>query len=395
MIAANQSVRQPQLPISLSGFPDPIIQMIFQHIPQFIFWKDRRSVYLGCNDHFAQLVGFNSSQDVIGKTDHELGWLPDGDTAFTFQNGDQRTLQGHCVTNEEEWLSTRTGRRILTLINKVPIRDDDGKVIGVLGVATDITEKKAMTENLARTQYKLEGMTIVSASIAHELRTPLAALKIAAQSMEHLLPILMKGYQPFTTDEALPSEALQFLMKAAASLDKKVDEASQIINLLLTNVRECREGVFNNQRCSAKACIRQALDNYVFPVMAKPDIIWDENSMDFIFIGKEMLLVHVLFNLLKNAAYFIRKTGRGDIHIWLEQGERHNRIHFKDTAIGIPTEHLSHIFEPFFTAGVCQGTGVGLAFCAFTLQAFGGSLRCQSVYGEYAEFILEFPVCTV
>ncbi|HVV67948.1 MAG TPA: ATP-binding protein, partial [Gammaproteobacteria bacterium] len=103
------------------------------------------------------------------------------------------------------------------------------------------------------------------------------------------------------------------------------------------------------------------------------------------------LLIHVLFNLFKNAIYFIRKAGKGNIHIWLEHHPRHNQIHFKDTGAGIKSENLPKIFDPFFTVDTNKGTGIGLAFCAMTLKSFGGSITCQSEWQEYTEFILTFP----
>ena len=111
-------------------YQEIVIETIFQHIPQYIFWKNTNSVYLGCNEKYAQLLGLNSPQDIIGKTDYEIGWLSDGDTADLFRLGDQETLAGRHITNQEEWLSLPNGRKILTLINKVPLIDKTGHVLG-------------------------------------------------------------------------------------------------------------------------------------------------------------------------------------------------------------------------------------------------------------------------
>lgn len=370
-----------------------LIEAIFQHIPQYIFWKDAHSIYLGCNDKYASLLGLEKPEDIIGKTDDTLGWLPDGDTAHQFRIGDQQTLHGKYLTNAEEWLSLPNGKKVLALVNKVPLLDDNGKIFGVLGVATDITEKRKVEENLARTRHQLKGMTIVSASIAHELRTPLATIKNAIVTIDQLLPKLMHKYKAtgdLASTDITPSQ-LDLLQTVLNSLKYKVDQANQIINMLLINIGDCHNGKqLTKEKCSARKCIDRALSEYIFPTH-KPIIIWNEQH-DFIFYAKEILIVHVLFNLLKNAIYFIHKAGKGDIHIWIEHTKNHHMIHFKDTGLGVKPAYLPHLFEPFFTAETNQGTGIGLAFCRTVLSTYGASINCQSVYGSYTEFTLIFPI---
>lgn len=146
-----------------------LLNTLFANIPPyiFIFWKDINSVYLGCNENFAKLIGFSSAEEIIGKTDIDIGWLPDGDTAEFFRQGDKETMAGNYVINQKEWLSLPNGKKIFTLANKSPLYDDEGNLLGVLGVVADITEQMLEDERM------LESMTLVSASIAHELRTPL------------------------------------------------------------------------------------------------------------------------------------------------------------------------------------------------------------------------------
>ena len=352
-------------------------------------------MYLGCNQRYAELLGLNSPQDIIGKTDYEMGWLPDGDTADKFRAGDQATLAGRHLTNAEEWLSLKNGSKILTLINKVPIINSQGIILGVLGVATDITEKKRIEDSLAQTHHQLKGMTLVGASIAHELRTPLATLKSAAQGIRQLMPALMAGYQAaqahYVPVPAISLSQLKLLSEVIDTLENKVDQCHNIIDMALANIRASHAAKsVPTKKCSARHCINQALAQYVFPAPGKPEILWEDRD-DFIFYGKELLLVHVLFNLLKNALYFINKAGKGAIYIWIELHEAFNAIHFKDTGAGIKPENLPKIFDTFFTADTNKGTGIGLAFCALTLQVLGGSITCESRWGEYTEFILTFP----
>ena len=112
---------------------------------------------------------------------------------------------------------------------------------------------------------------------------------------------------------------------------------------------------------------------------------------DFSFTGIPLLMVHVLFNLLKNALYYVLVAAKGDINIWIEKRERANSLHFKDTGAGIPAKLLPHIFEKFFSR-THHGTGVGLAFCKMMIESFGGRIDCFSEQGEFTEFVLTFPI---
>lgn len=95
------------------------LKNITQALPQYVFWKDIHSVYLGCNNNYATLVGLQSPEDIIGKTDHDLMWLPTGHTSETFQEGDKATIAGHPVTNQEEILALPNGKMLITLVSKI------------------------------------------------------------------------------------------------------------------------------------------------------------------------------------------------------------------------------------------------------------------------------------
>lgn len=377
----------------LSKTHSVLLQTVFQHIPQFIFWKDINSVYLGCNEKYAELIGLSNPSEIVGKTDKDIGWLSDGDTAEKFQDGDKSTLAGNYIINEEEWLSLPSGIKILTLINKVPLVEN-GKVVGVLGVATDITEKKRIEENFQKVEHQLKGMTLVTATIAHELRTPLAAIKAAARGIKQIAPYLIRAYKDAikkkTQEEAVSDNQIKLLEDAIDSVGKKVDQSNMVIDMLLSNMQNrSTEQLTDLDVCSARDCIQKAISQYAF-INLKPDIDLKDHE-DFLFYGKEMLILHIFFNLFKNALYFIQKGRKGNISIWIEKGKEINEIYFKDTAMGISAEHLPKIFDDFFTYGTNKGTGIGLSFCKKTMQAIGGDITCKSVYGEYAEFVLSFP----
>ena len=105
-----------------------------------------------------------------------------------------------------------------------------------------------------------------------------------------------------------------------------------------------------------------------------------------------MLVVHILFNLLKNSLYHIQQSGKGDILVELQIENNASVIKVHDTGPGIPRGRKKHIFDRFYTTtDEGLGTGIGLSFCKMVMESLGGSITCDSVEGEYTTFSLYFP----
>jgi signal transduction histidine kinase len=86
----------------------------------------------------------------------------------------------------------------------------------------------------------------------------------------------------------------------------------------------------------------------------------------------------------------IKQNQHGGIFISQENGEKFNILLIKDTAGGISSKLLGHIFDGYHTTKE-EGTGIGLAFCKHTMKSFGGDITCNSVEGYFTEFVLSFP----
>lgn len=235
--------------------------------------------------------------------------------------------------------------------------------------------------------------TIKATSIAHELRTPLRAIDAAASTIKVSYPKLLQGYQ-LAEKENLPVPYInpfnyEALLTAPEAIESETRKAFTIINMQLMNASESMDSR-NFVTCSICQCVNEALRRYPFDKDEEPLVHW-KNECDFLFNGSEILIVHVLFNLLKNAFYQIKAARKGSIEIWAVQKRKYNTLHFKDTAKGISPKILHHIFDQFFTLSTNYGTGVGLAFCRIVMENLEGKITCHSVEGEYAEFVLHFP----
>jgi len=116
-----------------------LLQSVLSNVPHSIYWKDRRSVYLGCNDRFAQRFGLPSAEAIGGKTDAELGWSA-GQRELLEQRDRTVLDSGEPLLDQREAVRDASGRELHCLASRVPLRDPAGNVIGVLGVFVVLPE---------------------------------------------------------------------------------------------------------------------------------------------------------------------------------------------------------------------------------------------------------------
>jgi PAS domain S-box-containing protein len=127
---------------------------VIDTIPVRVFWKDKDLKYLGCNIHFARDAGFESPDELIGKSDLQMSW---SNEAELYRQDDKAVIEsGENKLNYEEPQSRSDGKMFWLSSSKVPLRGRDGKVYGVLGTYEDITERK-QTEQALETLYKSTG----------------------------------------------------------------------------------------------------------------------------------------------------------------------------------------------------------------------------------------------
>jgi PAS domain S-box-containing protein len=146
-----------------------MLQTVMNTIPEFVFWKDRDSVYLGCNENFALVSGVNTPDNIVGKSDFDLAWREV--ESELFRALDQEVIKTdrpqmniispqHQADDRDAWIE----------VNIVPLHDDDENVIGVLGTYHDITERRVAEDNLVKSEAKyrslaeqsVQGITILT-----------------------------------------------------------------------------------------------------------------------------------------------------------------------------------------------------------------------------------------
>jgi len=125
-----------------------MLRLVLDHIPQRVFWKGRDFRYLGCNRPFLQDAGLKDDSKILGKEDAELPWK---EKAAAYRADDQAVMeQDQPKLDCEESQPTPSGEPRRIKISKLPMHDQDGKVIAVLGTYEDITGSKRSEETPGR-----------------------------------------------------------------------------------------------------------------------------------------------------------------------------------------------------------------------------------------------------
>ncbi|MFZ2974231.1 MAG: bacteriohemerythrin [Ferribacterium limneticum] len=130
-----------------------LLQTVVGNVPVRIFWKSCELDYLGCNPAFARDAGKQSPQELIGRSDYEMGWASEADL---YRADDRKVIEsGIPKLNYEEPQTTPDGKTIWLRSSKVPLKDGNNEIIGVLGIYDDITARKIGVEALRESEERL------------------------------------------------------------------------------------------------------------------------------------------------------------------------------------------------------------------------------------------------
>ncbi|MES3004107.1 MAG: response regulator [Pseudomonadota bacterium] len=215
---------------------------------------------------------------------------------------------------------------------------------------------------------RLDAAKALAGSIAHEMRNPLGQIRHSLESLRQSLPAPNVKAQP----QMLGAQEANALYRDLAQADIAVQRGLQVISMT-----------------AADAC-GKAVVEYGYESLEQRQRVNVEVRSDFLFRGEETAFLFVLFNLIKNALYYLPAYPMATLVITVDAGV----VKVRDTGPGMSPDLQRRLFEPFRTSK-SGGTGLGLAYCRRVMGAFGGEITCQSVQGEYTEFTLTFPPVSV
>ncbi|MCB1920532.1 MAG: PAS domain S-box protein [Candidatus Competibacteraceae bacterium] len=367
------------------------LSVVVNTIPDLIWLKDIEGVYLACNREFESFFGARENE-IVGKTDYDF--VPESLADF-FRENDRAALEsGKAYVNEEEVVYRSDGRRAFLETRKVPVTGADGRILSILGIGRDISERKRAESALRSAKEAADSASRAKsefiANMSHEIRTPMNAI-IGLSGLGLGLPGLSARLREYLTKIQSSSKALLFIINDILDFSKIEAE-----RLELDSVTFNLEDMLHNVADLFSIGAEQKGVELVFELA--PDV-------PQYLRGDPLRLGQVMNNLVGNAVKF---TEAGEIHVKVNRlfsasskGEESAELQFtvRDTGIGISLEQQEHLFEAFQQAdgSVTRrfgGTGLGLAISKHLVQRMGGELILDSEPGQGScfSFVLDLPV---
>jgi len=341
--------------------------------------KDGRYIYL---NHEMEVTHNVTREQALGRTDFEL--FP-REMAEQNRTNDLAAMMTGKLTEVEERLMGPSGQR-LYLAKKVPLISSDGKVEGMCGISTDITDLRRTELALREAVLTLEGerdnklmnIEVVTASIAHEVRQPLSAIAINGSAALRFLE-----RAPLDIDE------VRVILNGMIDECHRVSEVFDTIRALFRRVDQKREPTgLNEIALDVLQSMREDLTQH--DVTTEIALAPELPRID----GHRNQLRQVIFNLIHNAIESMdNTTDRGRVLRVVTKSEVPDAIivAVEDSGPGINPKRLNSIFDPFITTKP-DGIGLGLAICRMIVERHGGSLSALSDGKNGARFQLVLPV---
>src|SRR6266850_2326211 len=364
------------------------LRAVVETSPHAIFVKDSEGRYCLVNKAVADAYG-RPAEEIIGMT--EADFSGDGEEVRTFLEDDRHVIETLTpkFISDEQLTNPKTGETRSFQTIKVPLRLPGSNGVKILGVATDITDRKRSAQALAeseqqlRQSQKLEAVGRLAGGVAHDFN--------------NLLTVIM-GY----TDLLLRNELEGKVREKLSEINKAADRASsltrqllafsrkQVLKTVVINPNSLIEGTGKmlHRLIGEDIEVRTSFRNDVGKINADPGQI-----------------EQVLINLVVNARDAMPRGGTitietanvtldeayADLHLAVTPGS-YVMLAVSDTGMGMDAETQKHIFEPFFTTKeLGKGTGLGLSMVYGIVKQSGGNIWVYSELGKGTTFKVYLP----
>ncbi|MBD3216097.1 MAG: PAS domain S-box protein [Candidatus Lokiarchaeota archaeon] len=368
-----------------------MFQLVIDNIPQHIYWKDRDSVYKGCNENFARVAGIQDPEHIIGKTDYDLAWKRS--EADSFYEIDHLVMEldkpeYHVIEPQMQ----ANGKQAWRDTNRIPLHDGNGKVIGVLGTYEDITERiraeMALSDSKKKYEKAFNRAEFYKDIFAHDISNILQSI---LSSIE-----LCHVYLNKQEDENKDDNELKMLLKI---VNEQIDRG----NLLISNIKKLSL-LEKSSNINTTENIHLLLKNTVQRILEENsdkkielDVNRAENNQ--LFVRGNEYLDDALYNILNNS---IEHNDNEKIQIIINISEvmrAHQdwiKIEIIDNGKGIPNKQKDAILGNLREKSqVSNRIGLGLLFVEKIIALCGGEIsikdRIEGTSSKGTNFTVYLP----
>jgi PAS domain S-box-containing protein len=354
-------------------------------LPDLIYIKDLQSRFVLANRAIRSSMTGSPDGELLGLDD--FSFFPK-ELARGFRNDEQTVMRtGEQLVSQAERVQDKDGKDRWLLTTKVPFRDEDGAIIGIIGIGRDITAQKLSEAETIKARIQAEAASRAKseflANMSHEIRTPLNGVI---------------GMTDLALDTDLSPEQRDFLETVKLSADSLLNVINDILDF---SKIEAGKIDLESIEFDARECIENTLRTLVLRAEEKElELLCDiAPELPTIIRGDPTRLRQILFNLVGNSIKF---TAEGQVALTAEverQEDGECTLHFivADTGIGIPKDKQTLIFDAFAQADTSTtrefgGSGLGLTITSRLVTMMGGKIWVNSEPGKGSEFHFTIPV---
>lgn len=366
------------------NYHNTLINELINSIPDNIFIKDKNSRFLLVNRSITLLMGACSTNELIGKTDFDF--YP-RKLAQKYRNDELTVMNtGKANLNIVEQVIDQDHNRLWYSTSKIPLRDSEGEVIGIMGIGKNITdlvkEKKALRKAKLAAEKADELKTAFLANLSHEVRTPLNGILGFSQFLKKTIP-----------NDPKTSRYLEYIIRNGKRLLHLISDIVDLSKI------ECDQLTLSQKKFNLYELMNKL--NRSLHLMLEEENKKDiktylevDPEMESLFLcNDDQRIEQILHNLLSNAVKF---TEKGSIHFGFSGKKNMLRFFVKDTGIGIDEKDAKQIFGRFTQvdnslARQYEGAGLGLAIARGLVTLLKGSIGLNSIPGKGSEFYFIIP----
>jgi len=349
-------------------------------LPDRVYFKDLAGRFLRVNRSKLARHGLTQNSEILGKTDFDF---EAEEQAREYRRDEEEVIRtGKPKVNVEARVKNADGSWHWVLLDRLPLRDPEGRITGIIGITRDITAHKQMEDQLLRAE-RIQTIGNLSSGVAHDLNNIFAPFLLG-------LPILR--------EEAKTAETRRFLDLMENSIQRGADIVKQLL-LFGRGGEPKRVPIKPEQQIRDLAkMIHETFPKKLTLNTRYPEDLWPIHA-------DPTQVYQVLLNLSVNARDAMQEGGT--LTITAENVRLDERLDdltgrakpgpyvlltVRDTGSGISPEVLQHIFDPFFsTKEVGKGTGLGLSVVAGVVEKHDGFITVKSTVGQGSEFNIYLP----